>query len=208
MASEGGFPAAAAAAAFQEGLAAATGPPWPAATTAEQHPMTPGAAGQPTPASSPGGKRSASSSPEARSPSRTTPNLRELTQHLVALGEKVAELERQNKVLEQEVLTLKHAKKDGKGSGSERSELRSYKKFYPEKWTPGKEESFKSWADDFLRWVKAEDVGLAEKLKLASHQPSEVPMPAGAESIDIRFVFNHLRKLMGDKESRNIVRAD
>ena len=124
---------------------------------------------------------------------------------MVTLGEKIKELERQNQVLETEVVQLKH--KGGRSEKAEKSELRSTKKLYPEKFVPGKEETFRSWAVDFLIWVKAEDAGLADKLKAATHEKKEIPMPPAPAGIDVRFVFNHLRKLMGDKESRSIVRA-
>ena len=98
--------------------------------------------------SSPGTSPNPASEP---SPLRA-PNLRELTQHLVTRGEKVKELERQNKVLEKDVVQLKTQQgPGGHARKADKSELRSTKKLYPDRFVPGKDETFRSWAEEFLR---------------------------------------------------------
>ena len=92
----------------------------------------------------------------------------ELTQQVVHLGSLITELADHVKALE-----VKNAEIDAEllrarsiaasATDSPKSELRSVKKLYPDKFSKG--ESFKEWAEEFLRWIKVEDKELEEFLR-------------------------------------------
>ena len=133
---------------------------------------------------------------------------------IVQLGDAVAQLRQKVQNLESDNLELRRRLREGipQGQGqagqardSGKSELRSMKAAYPEKFQP-KSDCFRSWADDFERWMKAESPEAHGHLKKAAGAKEFQAMPDGPVSVDLQFAYSHLRKLMGDKDSKNIVR--
>ena len=127
-----------------------------------------------------------------------------LVQQLVKLGDDVTQLTLDNATLKAQIEQLK---KDGGGQGGgrgggQKSALRDLKKLYPNTFNPGKD-VFATWADDFIR---AESEPLATALEAAAQSEEEVPMQGGEHREDVRFAWLPLKKLMGDKESVDIVR--
>ena len=129
---------------------------------------------------------------------------------ITKLADHVRALEQKNLIIEENSRVQKEANKallaDNTARKSEKSELRFVKKLYPDKFDI-KKDSFKEWADEFLKWAKAEDEELEEYLR--SHQIDKVPLqlPSGNRLSDVTFVHSHLKKLMGDVESRRIVKS-
>ena len=94
----------------------------------------------------------------------------------------------------------------GKGSGGVKSELRNLKGLYPSKFD-AKNDGFKTWAEDFVRWVRLESDPLATALERAAERSDIIGMATGEYAPDIRFIWLHLKELMADKESKEIVRT-
>ena len=93
-----------------------------------------------------------------------------------------------------------------KGNGNPKSELRSVKKLYPEKFVPSKD-NFKEWSGEFLTWVKAEDEALAEYLKRHQFSKEPIALPSTPHELsDVGFVYSHLKRLMGDSKSKRVVK--
>ena len=140
--------------------------------------------------------------------------MRELTEQVLHLGQlvndlvnQVAALEAKNRVLESSAGLVSATGGDGGGARKvEKSELRSVRKLYPEKWNP-KDGHFRDWTDDFLRWLKAEDTELEEYMRAHQHDRAVVTKPDSTRGADLEFVHSHLKKLMGDAESRRIVKT-
>ena len=80
------------------------------------------------------------------------------------------------------------------------------KAMHPEKYDP-KTDNFKSWCEDLERWIKSEDENLADLFRQAATAKDVVELPVGPELENIRFAYSHLRKLMGNKEAKQIVRG-
>lgn len=137
----------------------------------------------------------------------------EMTQQIVSLGQMVREtadhvkaLETKNVEIERDLKTAKDALvASAQAPRQDKSELRSTKKLYPEKLYI-KNGDFKDWSEEFLRWIRAEDAELEEYMREKQHTKDVLPMPGGARASDVKFVYGHLKKLMGDKESKKIVK--
>ena len=140
----------------------------------------------------------------------------ELTQQLTAqagmiteLADHVRALERKSALIEAELREQRETNRALLTDGvrkSDKSELRSVKKLYPDKWEPSKE-SFKEWASEFLKWIKAEDEELEEYLRLHQFDKEPLPLPSGSRAGDVRFVHSHLKKLVTDKESKRLIKS-
>ena len=133
--------------------------------------------------------------------------LEQVTAHVAKLGDELQQLRLDNATLKGQVQALQ-AKGSG-GGGNGKSQLRDFKKLYPEKFVP-KNDCFTTWAEDFIRWIKAESEELATALEKSALKDSEIPMVSGPDERfkpDIRFAWLHMKKLMGDKECLDIVRT-
>ena len=135
------------------------------------------------------------------------PSLEEVTAQVVALGDEIQQLKLENTTLQSRVIELSgrlDRTTENKGAG-QKSALRDFKHLYPEKFNPTKD-SFVSWGEDFIRWIRAEDNDLADALVATAdaEKPQPVPPPLAK---DVRFMWLHLKKLMGDTESKAIVRT-
>ena len=134
--------------------------------------------------------------------------LEQLAAQVVKLGDEIQQLRLDNATLKGQVEGLKAKGSGGGGSGA-KSALRDLKKLYPDKFNP-KTDSFVTWSEDFLRWVTAESEDLATALSRSATKDEKIPMFSGAEAHfipDVRFAWLHLKRLMGDKESGEIVRS-
>ena len=132
--------------------------------------------------------------------------LEQITAQVVKLGGELQQMRLDNATLKGQVEALKSK---GSGGGGGKSQLRDFKKLYPEKFNP-KSDSFTTWGEDFIRWIRAESEDLATALERSAAKDVEIPMVSGAEAHfipDIRFAWLHLKRLMGDKESADIVRT-
>ena len=135
----------------------------------------------------------------------------ELVQQVVKLGDELQQMRLDNATLTAKVQILSEmGASGGKGSGGGRpnvkSALRDFKNLYPETFNP-KKDVFETWANDFLRWIRAESEVLASALERSSAQTAEIPMPEDEHTSDVRFAWLHLKKLMGDQEAKDIVRT-
>ena len=93
-------------------------------------------------------------------------------------------------------------------ASGEKSKLRSTEKLYPNKFSP-KDDTFRTWAEDFMRWIVVESDSLAEELRktAAGDLKTEIAMPSDETlAQEVRFVYSHFKALMTDKESKGIVR--
>lgn len=122
---------------------------------------------------------------------------------IAQLRTKVGNLESDNRELCQQLSDARNgtANRDSPG----KSELRSMKAAYPEKFGP-KNDVFKAWTEDFERWMAIETPEAGELLKKAAHSKEAVAMPSGLAADDLRVCYSHLKKLMGDRESKSIIR--
>ena len=66
---------------------------------------------------------------------------------------------------------------------------------------------FKTWAEDFVRWIRLESDPLATALERAAEREDVIGMATDDHAPDIRFIWLHLKKLMVDTESKEIVRT-
>ena len=138
----------------------------------------------------------------------------ELTQQLAAQGGMIGEmadhvraLETKNVTIEAELGQARDALRAALADASRSDKRPAVRKLYPEKWQPAKE-SFKDWAEEFLRWVRAEDEELEEYLRSHQSQREPLPMPMGSRKDDVKFVHSHLRRLVAaDAESKRIVKT-
>ena len=130
---------------------------------------------------------------------------------IVQLGDAVGQLRVQITNLTSDNLELRQQVREGRGgaagtaNGQQKSELRSLKASYPEQFNP-KNDSFKTWADDFENWMKTESPAAHAYLKAAVASKTPVSMPTDGSEVDLSCCYVHLRKLMGDRESKTIVR--
>ena len=76
---------------------------------------------------------------------------------------------------------------------------------YPEKFN-SKSDVFRTWCEEFEGWMEAESGEAAKLLKAAKVAKNPVTMPDGEIATDLKFAYSHMRKLMTDKEPKNIVR--
>ena len=60
--------------------------------------------------------------------------------------------------------------------------------------------------EDFVRWIRAEDPELARAFEKVADREKPQPVPENLAK-DVRFMWLHLKKLMGDSESKAIVRT-
>ena len=92
---------------------------------------------------------------------------------LVQLGDALANVRKDVGSLQSENIELRQQLRDlrvqpgAPGSRHDKSELRSMKAMYPEKFDP-KSDNFKSWCEDFERWIKSEDEDLADLFRQAA----------------------------------------
>ena len=122
-----------------------------------------------------------------------------LTGQVVKLGDEIQQLRLDNATLKGQVEALKD--KGGSSGGGGKSALRDMKKLYPENFSP-KNDSFVTWSEDFLRWMKAESEEVSGALAASALKDTVVPPVSGAELKhlpDVRFAWVHLKRLMGDK---------
>ena len=135
--------------------------------------------------------------------------MQDVMSQLVKLGDEIQQLRLDNATLQGQVAALQSSQGvGGKGSG-QKSVLRDFKKLYPEKFNP-KSDSFVAWSEDFIRWIRAESTELAGALEKSAEREVEIPMVDGSHSAwkpDIQFAWLHLKRLMGDRESSDIVRT-
>ena len=101
---------------------------------------------------------------------------------------------------------ISELRKNSGGRGGPKSALRDMKKLYPSNFNPAND-VFSTWAEVFLCWIWAEREPLATALEKAALAEDEVPMEEGHHKEDVRFAWLHLKKLMGDEESIDIVRT-
>ena len=131
----------------------------------------------------------------------------DLVTHVVSLGDQVRQLQLDKATLDAQVTELKNRLAQQPRPDNRKSVLRDVQKLYPETFNP-KTDSFTTWAEEFERWISAEEANLEPLLKAAASSKEEQTMPQGDDvKRDIRFMWMHLKKLMGDKESKNMVRT-
>ena len=131
----------------------------------------------------------------------------DLVTHVVSLGDQVRQLQLDKATLDAQVTELKNRLAQQPRPDNRKSVLRDVQKLYPETFNP-KTDSFTTWAEEFERWISAEEANLEPLLKAAASSKEEQVMPMGDDvKRDIRFMWMHLKKLMGDKESKNMVRT-
>ena len=139
-------------------------------------------------------------------------SLDQAIQQIVQLGEAITKLKKDVQDLQGENVDLRSRFRDqaagqaGQGNRQEKSELRSLKAVYPDKFNL-KEDVFKAWSEDFERWLKAEDENLSEALHKVIGQETNATIPDNIDSENVRFAYSHLRKLMGNKEAKFIARV-
>ena len=98
-------------------------------------------------------------------------NLDAAIQQIIQLGDAVAQLRNRVGTLEGDHLELRRQLREGRSGTATRdfhgkSELRSLKAAYPDKFQP-KADCFKSWTEDFERWMEAESAEATQLLKEA-----------------------------------------
>ena len=135
----------------------------------------------------------------------------ELVAQVIRLGDELQQVRLDNATLTAQVQQLQQAPqgKGGGNGGGHKSELRNLKGLYPSKFNPAND-TFKTWAEDFVRWIKAESEDLATALERSATRTDEIPMVSGSDARfkpDVRFAWLHMKRLMGDKEASDIVRT-
>ena len=124
-------------------------------------------------------------------------SLETMANHVVKLGEEISQLKNRNQRIETELMELKGKMDDddmgggrGRQMNREKSELRSVKRLYPSKWSGPDKEHFKSWAEDFEEWIRAEDNELADMLHAAGKSKVEIGMPMDKHATDARLIHS------------------
>ena len=145
----------------------------------------------------------------AGSPGYSQVSHEELVAQVIKIGDELKQLQLDNATFNAQVVDLRAKGAAGGGGGNgnngNKSALRDFKKLYPDKYEP-KKDCFTTWAEDFIRWIRAESDDLATALERAAARTQTIPMPNDHHAADVRFAWLHLKRLMGDSESKNIVR--
>ena len=83
----------------------------------------------------------------------------DLVTHVVSLGDQVRQLQLDKATLDAQVTELKNRLAQQPRPDNRKSVLRDVQKLYPETFNP-KTDSFTTWAEEFERWISAEEANL------------------------------------------------